>query len=161
MTGVQTCALPISNGQPNISPRLPVGPFRRRPGLCDGYPKLMGDGRAVDVSTRQGPAARTAAPAPARDAALPDAARAGLEPDGLAPLMGGAAGARLIASLQRSLGNASVHGLLTAQRHAEGASLSVMRAWSDARLDVGYVLSDGQLSTSTRLAGHLAQARPR
>lgn len=32
----------------------------------------------------------------------------------------------------------------------------VSRAWADGRLDVGYVLSKGELSTSTRLASHLS-----
>jgi hypothetical protein len=57
--------------------------------------------------------------------------------------------------------NARLDALLAAAQAAEATDPGVMRAWSDARLDVGYVLSGGQLSTSTRLAGHLAQARPR
>jgi hypothetical protein len=33
----------------------------------------------------------------------------------------------------------------------------VTQAWSDARLDVGYVLSGGELATSSRLAAFLAE----
>src|SRR5262249_32967094 len=57
--------------------------------------------------------------------------------------------------------NARLEALLAGAQAAEAADRGVMRAWSDARLDVGYVLSGGQLSTSTRLAAYVAQARQR
>jgi hypothetical protein len=56
--------------------------------------------------------------------------------------------------------NARLDALLPAAQAAEPADPGVMRAWSDARLDVGWVLSGGQLSPSTRLAAHIAQMRP-
>jgi hypothetical protein len=56
--------------------------------------------------------------------------------------------------------NARLDALLPAAQAAEATDPGVMRAWSDARLDVGYVLSGGQLSPSTRLAAHISQVRP-
>ncbi len=41
---------------------------------------------------------------------------------------------------------------------APSSDPGVTRAWSDARLDVGYVLSGGELSPSPRLAQHLAES---
>jgi hypothetical protein len=49
--------------------------------------------------------------------------------------------------------NARLDELLAVAQSA--ADPGVARAWSDARLDVAYVLSKGELSMSPRLAAHL------
>jgi hypothetical protein len=52
--------------------------------------------------------------------------------------------------------NSRLDELLPGAQSAASSDPGVMRAWSDARLDSGYVLSGGQLSTSPRLAAYVA-----
>ncbi len=55
--------------------------------------------------------------------------------------------------------NARLDDLLPGARSASALDPGVMKAWSDARLDAGYILSGGQLSTSPRLAAYVASRK--
>jgi hypothetical protein len=93
----------------------------------------MAEHRAVDSEARHVAAGRPAAAVPTRAMAPSVPATAGMAAlSGGVPLVDGATGAQLVASLQGTLGNASVHALLTAQRHAEGAALGVTQDQPEA-----------------------------